>query len=120
MRKFLICLTLLLVSMFMASILHAQKNVYIVPDEETFLYYIGEWSPDKKFPIFIRETAYSEKFNKAYSPDSIKKVKKENIGGVSTDSIFRALAASFTDEGIEDIPRGDGDGVVDGDAWGGR
>ncbi|MCK5655990.1 MAG: hypothetical protein KAI03_06860 [Candidatus Aureabacteria bacterium] len=108
MNKLGIALIFFVLSCSLNSVLYAEKTVYIVPDEETFLYYIGEWSAQNRFPVFIDETQYYKKFVRAYAPDLVKKVESKKIGGITIDSIFRSLAASFSDKGIEDIPLGEG------------
>ncbi|MBN2190081.1 MAG: hypothetical protein JW728_02595 [Candidatus Aureabacteria bacterium] len=97
-----------LLFIFVNTTAFCEKKVVIVPDEETFLYYLGRWSPSEKFPIFIGESKYSQKFISAYKPDVVEKAGKKNIGGVNIDNIFRALAASLTGKNMKDIISGEG------------
>ncbi|MDD5644130.1 MAG: hypothetical protein PHO00_01620 [bacterium] len=94
--------------LFVCTMAFCVKKVVIAPDEETFLYYLGEWSPENKFPIFIGESGYSQKFISAYGPDTVEKTGKKNIGGITEDNIFRALASSQTAKGIKSISSGEG------------
>ncbi|MCK9555468.1 hypothetical protein M0R36_06605 [bacterium] len=94
--------------LFAETMAFCEKKIVIVPDEETFLYYLGEWSPENKFPVFIGESRYSQKFISAYRPDIVEKAGKRNVGGVTADNIFRALAASLTGKNIRDISPGEG------------
>ncbi len=80
-----------------------EKVVYIVPDLSSFLYWIGKWDADYKFPVFIGKDKYVEKFMFAFKPEKIIYPKPVNLGKVDKTLIYRALYASWGPEGVKDV-----------------
>jgi len=80
-----------------------ERVVYVVPDLSTFLYWIGEWDVDYKFPVFIGKDEYVEKFIFAFKAEKIIYSKPVNLGKVDKTLVYNALYASWGPEGVKEV-----------------
>ena len=90
-------------SAFACNAFGAKSDVYIVPDIETYLYYISLWDADNQFPVFIGQNKYSEKFIEAYPKAKIIKANAVKIGNLNQQLVYKALYASWGQEKVTDI-----------------
>ncbi len=84
----------------------AEKVVYLVPDLPTFLYYLSTWDGNRRFPIFMTRNRYFEKFVRAYKPDRILRSSSKKMNGIDEDLLRAAVCAAWSEETIDDLPRG--------------
>lgn len=107
----------IIAQIFLTVMVYAQSNtnlkpVYIVPDRETFLYYLSKWSDKEKYPVFIGKDKYTEKFISAYNNGNnrVIEVEKVDIGKINKRLIYKTLIASFNDQDLKTVK-------TDGDKW---
>ncbi len=83
-----------------------RRVVYLVPDLPTFLYYLGEWEGENRFPIFMKRDRYFEKFVRAYKPEAIYRAKRRELKRVDADMVRGAVCAAWGKERLSDFGRG--------------
>ena len=81
----------------------ATRDVFIVPDLPTYVYYISLWDADNQFPVFIGESKYTQKFLMSYDGARVRKVESVDVGNVNKQMVYKALYASWGPEKLTDI-----------------
>ena len=51
-----------------------EREIFIVPDLETYLYYISLWDADNQFPIFFDTGKYMQKLRMSYPNATLRQV----------------------------------------------
>lgn len=111
-NKYILSTVLVLFFSFMAGVkltpaeeTRQENSFYVVPDLETFIYTISLWDKDRRFPIFIGWTRFTEKFIDAYPNAAMVKAPKAYFVNADRDTILKALYAAWGPETLYDIKR---------------
>ncbi|MEW6536044.1 MAG: hypothetical protein AB1454_10545 [Candidatus Auribacterota bacterium] len=83
----------------------SSKKILIVPDYDTFIYYLSTWTDTERFPIFIGRNAYTEKFASAYNNGRVEYVytDKHSLPALNDDLLYAVILASCADASLEDV-----------------
>ncbi len=82
------------------------KPIVIVPDKQTFLYYLSTWTVSDRFPIFVGMDEYVKKFARVYNDGDNHYViaERKKMPAISETLIYRVLLSSFTAGDLFDAP----------------
>ena len=81
------------------------KKILIAPDEKSFLYYLSEWTPNDRFPIFIGKNKFVDKFASVYNGGNnyFEYADTRDMGKITRSSVYRSLCASFSKKNMDDF-----------------
>lgn len=88
-----------------SSAAEVKNPVYVVPDLETYLYHIAEWDSDTRFPVFIEDQKFLQKFLQAWPDAEIICSKRKRVGKITESLALKTLYAAWGPEGIKDVKK---------------
>lgn len=73
-----------------------KKKILVVPDPATYLFYLSQWTPSEKFPIFIGKSKYVEKFASVYNngENEVLYLENRSVGIPTEKMIYQTIIAA--------------------------